>query len=66
MKLAYSQQGPGHPGLYKISIFFKYLRDRKADQGAAPATAFSARRQDLPFAARKAVGAIASRECRLY
>jgi hypothetical protein len=62
-----NQQGPGQPGLLKISFYFNGLMaDRGNGRGAAAAT-FSARRQDLPYlAVPKPVRLIASREYGLY
>ncbi len=52
------QQGPGHRGPQKISIYFNYLRGRQEYYGAVRAGAFSARRQDLPFQAPKTAAAM--------
>jgi hypothetical protein len=51
--LARDQQGPGHPELQKIPIFFNILQNDRENYGPASAPFFSARRQDLPVPACK-------------
>ena len=51
MGLASDQQGPGHPESQKNINIFQCLMVSRIDYGTAAASSFSARRQDLPFAA---------------
>jgi hypothetical protein len=49
----YGQQGPGHLRFLKIPLYFSILCVCPANCGTGAVAAFSARRQDLPFAVPK-------------